>query len=185
MQTIKDYKETSGQMINSDKSRFLVHQNFFWNTNDRIKRITGFNIGSYHLTLMPFFVGTPRISYFSDLVNKVICGITRCHTKQLSYGGRVVLIKHVLQALPINLLSDITTPSTVLEQIQMLMAYFFRGWKSDNKKYHWASLKNFRYSTDKKGWEWGIWMISVCQRSNPICKKMGFWWFLDLEAYAT
>lgn len=39
----------------------------------------------------------------------------------------------------------------ILNQIQILMALFFYGWKSDKKKYHWASRKNFSYPTDEGG----------------------------------
>lgn len=42
LQTLKEYEETTGQMINSDKSHFLVHLIVFKVTKDSIKRITGF-----------------------------------------------------------------------------------------------------------------------------------------------
>ncbi|KAG5605800.1 hypothetical protein H5410_027292 [Solanum commersonii] len=102
--------ETSGQLVNTDKSHFLVHPNAFNSTRDRIKRITGFKQKEGPITYLgcPLFVGRPRIIYFSDLINKVLCRITGWHTKLLSYGGRAILVKHVLQSLPIHLLSAIT-----------------------------------------------------------------------------
>ena len=138
MQTLKTYQDTFVQLINCDKSNFMVHQNAFESTNDRIKRNTGFKqkqgITSY--LGCPLFKGRPRIPYFSDLVSKVICMITGWKTKQLNYGGRFVLIKHVLQAFPIHLISAIPPSGTLLKQIKMLMTNFFLGWKSDKKKHH-------------------------------------------------
>ena len=117
--------------------------------------------------------------------------------KQLSYGGKVVLSKHVLQALPIHLLSAVIPPKTIIRQIQMLIADFFWGWKNDRKKYHWSSWKNLSYPYEeggigmrnlhdvcrafqfKKWWIfrtmqtlWGDFLkAKYCQRSNPVSKK--------------
>ena len=42
MNTLKEYKNTYGQLINRDKSHFMLHSNAFTSTRDRIKRLTGF-----------------------------------------------------------------------------------------------------------------------------------------------
>ncbi|KAG5580316.1 hypothetical protein H5410_050943 [Solanum commersonii] len=86
-------------------------------TRGRIKRITGFRQKEGPITYLgcPLFVGRPRIIYFSDLINKFLCRIIGWQTRLLSYGGRAILIKHVLQSLPIHLLSAVTPPSTVLK----------------------------------------------------------------------
>jgi len=120
---LKTYEETSSQLINIDKTHFMLHPNAFNSTRDRIRRITGFRQKEGPLTYLgcPLFIGRPRIIYFSDLINKVLCRITGWQTKLLSNGGRTILIKHVLQSLPIHLLSAVTTPITVLKQIQSIM----------------------------------------------------------------
>ncbi|KAG5580297.1 hypothetical protein H5410_050924 [Solanum commersonii] len=117
MVTHEQNNKTSGQRINSDKSHFMVHNSAFNSTVDRIKRITGFKQREGPLTYLgcPLFVGRPRIIYFSDLINKVLCRITGWQTRLLSYGGRAILVKHVLQSLPIHLLLAVTPPGTVLK----------------------------------------------------------------------
>nr|XP_010319955.1 uncharacterized protein LOC104647080 [Solanum lycopersicum] len=171
MKTLKDYNETSGQLINEDKSHFMLHSNAFTSTRDRIKRITVFKQRQGPLTYLgcPLFVGRPWIVYFSDLVNKVVCRIIGWQTKQLSYGGKEVLTKHVLQAIPIHLLSAVTPPASVLKQIQRLIADFFWGWKNGRKIYHWASWKNLAFP-----YEEGVGMKSL----QDICKAFQFkqWW---------
>ncbi|XP_015160977.1 uncharacterized protein [Solanum tuberosum] len=125
MQTLNNYEEISGQLINSDKSHYMVHTSAFNSTRDRIKRITGWQ------------------------------------TRLLSYGGREILVKHVLQSLPIHLLSAVTPPVTVLKQVQSIMADFFWGWKNERKKYHWASWKNLSFPCGEGGnfsfW-WDNWL---------------------------
>lgn len=70
MQTLKSYEETSGKMINCDKIHFMVFQNLFDSTKDRIKRITSFKHIQDIITYLgfPLFMGKPIISYFSNLL---------------------------------------------------------------------------------------------------------------------
>ncbi|KAK4706801.1 hypothetical protein R3W88_033633 [Solanum pinnatisectum] len=153
MQTLNDYEETSGQLVNKDKSHFMIHSSTFNNTRNRIKKATGYRQKEGIITYLgcPLFVGRPRIIYFSDLINKVLTRITGWQTKILSYGGKAILIKHVLQSLPIHLLSAVTPPVTVLKQIQGIIADFFWGWRNDKKKYHWSSWKNLSFPVEEGG----------------------------------
>ena len=199
MDTLKKYENISGQLINGDKSHFLIHPNAFNSTRDRIKRLTGFKQKQGPITYLgcPLFVGRPRNAYFSNLINKVISRITGWQTKQLSFGGKAVLSKHVLQALPIHLLTAVTPPNTIIKQIQMLIADFFWGWQNNRRKYHWSSWKNLSYPYEEGGigmrnlhdicksfqfkqwWTfrtkhtlWGDFLkAKYCQRSNPVSKK--------------
>lgn len=111
MHTLKTYEERFGKLINGDKSHFMVHYNAFNNTIDRIIRYTGLTQKLCPLIYLgcPLSIGRPRMIYFFDLVNKIVCRITSWQMKQLSYGGRAIRVKHVLQVLPIKLLSVVTT----------------------------------------------------------------------------
>ena len=76
--TLKEYEHTLGQLINGDKSHFILHSNAFNSTRYRINRLTGFKQKQGPITYLgcPLFVGRPRNVYFSDLVNKVVGRIT-------------------------------------------------------------------------------------------------------------
>nr|XP_019067280.1 uncharacterized protein LOC109119268 [Solanum lycopersicum] len=78
MNTLKEYEMISGQLINGDKSHFMLHSNAFNSTRDRIKRLTSFKQkqGLINYLGCPLFVGRPRNVYFSDLINKVVSRIT-------------------------------------------------------------------------------------------------------------
>ncbi|KAK6781999.1 hypothetical protein RDI58_019795 [Solanum bulbocastanum] len=41
IETLTSYEETLGQLINRDKSHFMIHTSAFNSTRDRIKRVTG------------------------------------------------------------------------------------------------------------------------------------------------
>ena len=73
-----EYENTSGQLINGDKSHFMLHSNTFNTTRHRIKRLTSFKQEQGLITYLGclIFVGSPRNIYFSDLFNKVVGKIT-------------------------------------------------------------------------------------------------------------
>lgn len=58
------------------------------------------------------------------MVNAKLQGWVR---KLLSPGGRLVLIKHVLSAIPIHVLAVMEPPQSVLNHIELLFSKFFWG----------------------------------------------------------
>jgi len=66
-----------------------------------------------------------------------VCG---WQAKVLSFGGRITLIKHALQSIPIHTMAAISPPSTTIKYIEAIIADFYWGRDQDKKKYHWASL---------------------------------------------
>ncbi|KAK6780090.1 hypothetical protein RDI58_022274 [Solanum bulbocastanum] len=136
MQTLTSYEETSGQLVNREKSHFMIHTSSFHSIRDRIRRVTGFKQKEGYMIYLgyPLFVGRPRIIYFSYLINKVLNRFTGWQAKILSYGGKATLVKHVLQSLPIHLLAAVTPPVTILKQIQSIMANLFWGWTNERNK---------------------------------------------------
>ncbi|KAK6803130.1 hypothetical protein RDI58_000914 [Solanum bulbocastanum] len=199
MQTLATYERVSGQLVNKAKSHFLLHPNAFRTTSDRIRKSTGFHQKQAPITYLgcPLFIGRPKLIYFSELINKIVNRVTGWQSRILSYGGKATLIKHVLQSLPIHILSAISPPSSTIKQIQDIMADFFWGWRNDRKKYHWSSWRNLSFPYDEGGIEvrlmkdvcqafqfkhwwtfrskqtlWGDFLrAKYCQRSNPISKK--------------
>lgn len=65
----------------------------------------------------------------------------------LSAGGKAILIKYVLHALPLHLLSVLYPSKIVLSQIDKIIANFFWGKMDDKNKYHWKSWENLCFPT--------------------------------------
>ncbi|XP_055814323.1 uncharacterized protein LOC129883750 [Solanum dulcamara] len=174
MDTLATYERISGQLINKHKSHFMIPSNAFKSTVLRIKRIRGFNQKNSPITYLgcPIYIGRQRVIYYSDLISKIVNRITGWQAKILSYGGRVVLVKHVIQAMPIHLLSASTPLSTTIKQIQSITANFFWGWKNDKRKYHWSSWKNLSYPYD----EGGIGVRQITDMAKSFQYKQ--WWVL-------
>ncbi|KAK4706326.1 hypothetical protein R3W88_034116 [Solanum pinnatisectum] len=136
MHTLATYERVSGQLINKTKSHFFLHSNAFRTTCDRIRKYTGFQQKETPISYLgcPLFFGRPKNIYFSNIINKVVNKITGWQSKMLSYGGKATLVKYVLQSLPIHILSATTPHSTIIMQIQQIMADFFWGWRNDKRK---------------------------------------------------
>lgn len=199
IKTLQLYETTSGQLINKDKSQFMIPENTPTDIVDRVHNVTGFRCTHGPITSLgcPVYIGGQRIIYFTGMVSKVISRIKGWQTKILSYGGRVTLIKSVLQSLPIHLLNATTPTSTTLKQIKCLIADFFWGWENEKRKYHWASWDNLSFPYDEGGigvkrledvclalqykqWSifrskrtlWGEFLkAKYCQRAHPVIKK--------------
>lgn len=73
---------------------------------NKIKKVICFSQKQSPITYLgcPIYVGRQKVIYYSNLVSKVIARITGWQSRILSYGGRVILVKPVIQSLPIHLL---------------------------------------------------------------------------------
>ncbi|XP_059302129.1 uncharacterized protein LOC132054076 [Lycium ferocissimum] len=152
MRTLSKYEKVSGQLINKTKSHFMLSPCASSFTAARVTKVTGFNQEASPITYLgcPLHVGRQRIIFFSDLVSKVVNRIRGWNFKILSHGGRAVLVRSVLQSLPIHLLSAVSPPKTTMKQIQSLIADFFWGWKAEKKKYHWASWESLSFPCNEE-----------------------------------
>lgn len=83
--------------------------------------------------------------YFNTMVSKVASRMQGWQGKMLSFGGKAVLIKSVLQALPLHLLSVLHPLKTVLHQIEKIIANYFLGKEDNRTKRHWKSWSDLCY----------------------------------------
>lgn len=130
MKTLSTYEMVSAQLINSDKSHFMIPSNTPQQVVDTIKLVTGFNQQNSLITYLgcPLYIGGQRIIYYSTMVDKVVKKIRGWQSRILSYSSRATLVKYVSQLLPIHTLSAISPPKTTLKYIKKLTADFFWGW---------------------------------------------------------
>ncbi|CDP11040.1 unnamed protein product [Coffea canephora] len=105
----------------------------------RIRRATGFGLKSFPVRYLgcPLFVGRRKCLYFMELVQSVISKVSSWRSKFLSNGGRIVLIKHVLSAIPTHLLAASCPPKGVLALVERAMANFLWGEREGGLRHHW------------------------------------------------
>lgn len=92
-----------------------------------ILRITGFTEGGFSFNYMgvPIISGRLLVAHFEGLIKKVRDRIEGWKAQLLSNGSGLLLLKHVLQSIPIHSLSILHTPKVVLDKLKRLMSTFF------------------------------------------------------------
>ncbi|XP_060190667.1 uncharacterized protein LOC132619937 [Lycium barbarum] len=113
-----------------------------------------------------------KINYFSEMVNSITSRIHSWHTKFLSKGGKIVLIKHVLSAMLVHLLAAMKPPKGTFEQIESAMIRFLWSDKESMRKYHWSSWE----AMCLPGEEGGVGLRCLSDVSNAFTAKQ--WWNL-------
>ena len=133
------YQRSSGQLLNAQKSGYLVHSSLSSARHRAIERVTGFSRQTFPTRYLGFslYVGRCKVAYFAEVCQKVLGKIVSWKTKFLSSGGRITLIKHVLSAIPVHLLSTTVIPNAVFRAIDRACADFLWGASEEGARYHW------------------------------------------------
>ncbi|WMV50074.1 hypothetical protein MTR67_043459 [Solanum verrucosum] len=138
MKTLTTYEQVSDQLINRDKSHFMLPVDCHQDIAEMIKEESGFTQKDNPISYLgcPLYIGGQRIIYYSQLVDNVAKRISGWQARMLNFVGRLTLVKHVLQFIPIHTMAAISPPKTTLQYIKRLTTYFFWGREKDKKKYH-------------------------------------------------
>ncbi|XP_060202956.1 uncharacterized protein LOC132631398 [Lycium barbarum] len=104
------------------------------------------------------------------LIMKIIRRLRGWQGKLLSHGGRMILIKHVLQAIPTHILAAMSPPKGTIKLMEKYFNRFFWGSSSEKTKHHWVSWDNMSYPTDEGG--------VGSRRMQDVCKTLAMkrWW---------
>ena len=99
----------------------------------------------------PLYVGRCKTVYFAEVCQSILGKILSWKTKFLTAGGRITLIKHVLSAIPIHLLSAAVMPKTVFRSIEQACANFLWGASDLGPRYHWIGWSKLCFPTEEGG----------------------------------
>lgn len=109
LKQIQLYEESSGQQVNREKRFFLTSPKTSPSRINRMREVIGFMDHNFPFVYLgcPIYIGRKKIEYFDGLVSKIAKTLSGWQGKMLSHGGRMTLIKHVLQAIPTYTLAAI------------------------------------------------------------------------------
>ncbi|KAL9686986.1 hypothetical protein QQ045_031382 [Rhodiola kirilowii] len=121
----------TGQEINADKSNIFFPSHMPEEERGMMLEVTNFTEGKFPTTYLgaPLFPMRVKIEYFQGIEDKIRSRISSWLCNMLSLGGRIILVKAVLNSMMIHLLAALPTPTTVKNHINSLLANFI--W--DNK----------------------------------------------------
>ncbi|KAL3375027.1 hypothetical protein AABB24_006498 [Solanum stoloniferum] len=158
--------------MNKGKSCFIMDKDISTKRINIVSRILQVKKEEFPITYLgcPLFIGKKKNEYFADMATKIIKKISSWQCNRLSTGGKIILIKHALNTMPIYLLSMCQPTKTIMYQIKKIFANFLRGSKEGKQKYHWVAWDKLYYP--KKEGDIGI--RSTMDISESLGAKI--WW---------
>lgn len=119
MKTLYVYEDVSDQLVSKEKSHFMLTFKTSLDIIKLVKIVISILEKNSLVNYLgcPLYIGRQRIIYYSNLVAKNIMRISGWHSKILSFSGKVILVKHVLQSIPIHTLFIVSPPKTTLKYI--------------------------------------------------------------------
>ena len=126
-------------MINKEKTTLLFSRNTNEQTQEDIK--VALNVPSiqhYKKYLgLPSFVGKNKMAYFNHIKEQIWARIQGCKKRLLSQAGKGIMIKVVVQSIPVDSMSVFKLPVGLCKDIEAMIRKFQWG-NGDSKKIHWV-----------------------------------------------
>ncbi|PKU73053.1 Putative ribonuclease H protein [Dendrobium catenatum] len=140
---LMEFQNMSGLEINKNKSNFLISKDVSQDKINYIKRICGFSFLSLPIKYLgtPIFKGRKRNHIFEEIISVFQKKIYNWHSKFLSFGGRLVLIKSVLNSIPIYIFHTLNPTASICLRMERLINKFFWGAKMNSSCICWSSSK--------------------------------------------
>lgn len=135
------YMHVSGQALNPHKSTFVISAKWRSRVGQQIQNLTGFQQVNLPITYLgaPLYTGYLKVSLFDNLIQKFKVNINAWENRHLSFGGRLLLIKSVLNSLTCHLFHVIPPPKSVIHTLTQLMSKFFWGSYGNRITTHWIA----------------------------------------------
>ncbi|PKU86147.1 putative mitochondrial protein [Dendrobium catenatum] len=117
----------SGLSINKEKSSFIVGKSINHNRTNAIQRICDFQHKDLPITYLgtPIYKGKKRNFLFDNIFSKIDKILNNWSSNFLSYGGRLILIKSVLNSMPIYLFHTLLPSTSTCVKLERIFNKFF------------------------------------------------------------
>jgi hypothetical protein len=162
-QVLESYCANSGQLISVAKSSVFFSPNT--HVDARIQVCNTLNIDTEALSDkylgLPALVGIDRSDCFLNLVDRVIQLIKGWKEKQLSIGGKEILIKAVAQSISVYAMSVFLIPKKVCKLITDIISQFWWGDDDQSKKCIGTLGGKCASQRRREAWVLGIFILSI------------------------
>nr|XP_027120463.1 uncharacterized protein LOC113737428 [Coffea arabica] len=168
---LEEYQQASGQKVNVNKSAFFLASGATLGQEQMVTRVLGFHRAGFPFTYLgaPIYKGRRLSLLFDGIVAKMRAHLGHWSTKLLSFGGKLVLARHVLASLPMYLLQVLNPPKAVLTRLGNICNSFLWDHKGE-RRLHWASWEKLCFPTD----EGGLGFRSFKDMARAFAAKL--WW---------
>lgn len=135
------YEHASGQQINRDKSSFIISKHSSHGHSRMIGAVSGMKEGRLPFKYLGCIVykGRNKRDYFQHLIDTVHKRLSGWMGKVLPPAGRLILIKHVLTAIPMHIMAVMEPPLAVLDELEGIFSRFLWGSDANGHRRVWRS----------------------------------------------
>ncbi|KAL6558442.1 hypothetical protein OROMI_018792 [Orobanche minor] len=146
------YENVSGQKVNNFKSNFIMYKPTPQVAN-WVQRISGFKNATLPVMYLgvPLWKGFQSFEMYSPLISKIKTKILNWNHHLLSMGGRLELIKSVLNSIAFFSLQVLKPPENVIIALERIFNKFLWGTSDNRRRFHWAAWSRLCYPTDEGG----------------------------------
>ncbi|KAG5533573.1 hypothetical protein RHGRI_027682 [Rhododendron griersonianum] len=150
MELISCFSEASGLSLNVQKSSLFFTPNIKDSLKEEIKEILGMveMDGDAKYLGLPLFWGKSKKESLGYIRDKIMKKIQGWGNKELNHAGKDVLIKSVLQPIPMYTFMCFKVPQSLCSCLNSAISNFWWGRSDTGNKIHWGAWQKL---TDQKG----------------------------------
>ncbi|KAK6159063.1 hypothetical protein DH2020_006377 [Rehmannia glutinosa] len=148
---IKSNERAFDQKISMDKSKLSASKNVLDEIFQQIRNKLGVREVEHHTKYLglPILFGRSKKIMFQNVVEKVHSKLKSWKEKSLSWARKEILIKSVIQALPMYVMNCFLLPTSVCQEIEKAIARLWWGYEQGERKCHWVNWSKMTESKDK------------------------------------
>lgn len=153
-QFIAKYEDATGQKVNKTKSVFVVSKRCPVQQVRMIAHLTGIGQGSLPLRYLGcmLFKGRKTRANFQYIIEQINRKLMSWAGRHLSPGGRLILRKHVLSAIPIHVFAAMDPPLAILNDAEQIFSTFFWGLDDQGRRKRcWRAWPALTYPSEENG----------------------------------
>ncbi|CAM8982614.1 unnamed protein product [Rhodiola kirilowii] len=137
---LADYEAIAGQKVNFNKSEMVCSKNISEDLVSELAEVIQVRRVQAHSKYLglPLIFGQQKKIMFKAIEEKILRKIVDWKTKILSRAGREVLIKAVIQAIPLYAMSCFKVPTTLCKKIaSYILGFWWQNGSSHSRGIHW------------------------------------------------
>uniref|UniRef100_A0A803NT31 Reverse transcriptase domain-containing protein n=1 Tax=Cannabis sativa TaxID=3483 RepID=A0A803NT31_CANSA len=179
-EVLRTYSTLSGQCINFNKSNLCVGRKISHMEGQRLATSLAVTFIENHTKYLglPAFVGRNKKEAFGVIQNKVWEKLQGWKIGLFSQAGREVLIKSIIQAIPVYLMSSFRMTKGLIREIQALIARFWWGSTETKHQIHWGDWE--KLCIDK--WSGGMGFRNLEDFNQALLAKQGWKLVTNLDS---